>query len=319
MNTLTIIDIPVAIDLEHEQMTEIQGGMKKLPFQTNRVGPLRPMATPSMSTSTACSSIPSGMDSRTEGRPALPPRRARQVWARLRIEGRQGGVERPRRWVALGIGGIKRHARTFISKRTHTSRRALPRRRVAVCVFIDLPAARRKRPARRFMQDRIMSTLLRFGIMLVCLGLSATAHAQTYDDSTPQDPGIDCRAIVGNAEIDGTMQTIVGRACLQSDGTWHSCATTTTAACSSIPSRRIRIPIRGIGGRRSSLAWARALFSSTAFTTSIIFTTWITTTSARRGFMAAFTADAHGGMHGFNGMHGFGGGMHGFGGGMRRH
>ena len=38
MNTLTITDIPVAIDLEHEQMTEIQGGMNKLPFQSNRVG-----------------------------------------------------------------------------------------------------------------------------------------------------------------------------------------------------------------------------------------------------------------------------------------
>ena len=40
MNTLTIIDIPVAVDLEHEQMTEIQGGMKKLPFQTNSIGPV---------------------------------------------------------------------------------------------------------------------------------------------------------------------------------------------------------------------------------------------------------------------------------------
>jgi hypothetical protein len=55
--------------------------------------------------------------------------------------------------------------------------------------------------------------------LVVCLGFSAPALAQTYDalpvpagitiDSTP------CRAVGGQAEIDGTMQQIVGRSCLQ--------------------------------------------------------------------------------------------------------
>ncbi|MBN3787158.1 hypothetical protein [Burkholderia sp. Ac-20353] len=64
-----------------------------------------------------------------------------------------------------------------------------------------------------------MRNLLRFGTGLVCLGLSVPAFAQGYDDSA--DYSANCRAVVGQAEIDGMVQQVVGRACLQSDGTWQ--------------------------------------------------------------------------------------------------
>src|SRR5580700_12123851 len=71
------------------------------------------------------------------------------------------------------------------------------------------------------MQDPIMNKLLRYGTLLVCLGLSAPALAQTYDDLPPPDNSGNCRAVAGQAEIDGTMQEVIGRACLQPDGTWQ--------------------------------------------------------------------------------------------------
>ncbi len=67
----------------------------------------------------------------------------------------------------------------------------------------------------------IMDNLLRVGTLLVCLGFAAPVPAQTYDESPVPVDSTNCRAVVGQAEIDGTMQQIVGRACLQSDGTWQ--------------------------------------------------------------------------------------------------
>ncbi|MGU7780066.1 hypothetical protein [Burkholderia sp. PU8-34] len=64
-----------------------------------------------------------------------------------------------------------------------------------------------------------MRNLLRFGMGFVCAGFSAAVFAQMYDN-LPAD-STNCRAVVGQAEIDGTEQQIVGRACLQSDGTWQ--------------------------------------------------------------------------------------------------
>ncbi|KVD84455.1 hypothetical protein WS62_20245 [Burkholderia sp. ABCPW 14] len=64
-----------------------------------------------------------------------------------------------------------------------------------------------------------MRNLLRFGMGLVGLGLSASAFAQMYDDLPAY--GTNCRAVLGQADIDGTVQQVVGRACLQSDGTWQ--------------------------------------------------------------------------------------------------
>jgi surface antigen len=68
------------------------------------------------------------------------------------------------------------------------------------------------------MRPYIMDKLLRFGTLLISLCLAAPALAQTYDESASSS---NCRAVVGQADIDGTMQQIVGRACLQSDGTWQ--------------------------------------------------------------------------------------------------
>ena len=61
------------------------------------------------------------------------------------------------------------------------------------------------------------------GMVLACASLAASApvFAQSFDDSISSDTQSNCRAIAGQAEIDGTMQQIVGRACLQSDGNWH--------------------------------------------------------------------------------------------------
>ncbi|SKD05413.1 hypothetical protein [Paraburkholderia hospita] len=56
-----------------------------------------------------------------------------------------------------------------------------------------------------------MDKLLRFGALAVCLGFSAPALAQTYYDSPVPADSSNCRAVVGQAEIDGTMQQIVGR------------------------------------------------------------------------------------------------------------
>ncbi|MGU7769122.1 hypothetical protein ACV229_02930 [Burkholderia sp. MR1-5-21] len=64
-----------------------------------------------------------------------------------------------------------------------------------------------------------MRNLLRFGMGLVCAGFPAAVFAQMYDNSAADST--DCRAVVGQAEIDGTEQHVAGRACLQSDGTWQ--------------------------------------------------------------------------------------------------
>ena len=61
-----------------------------------------------------------------------------------------------------------------------------------------------------------MCNWFRSGIGIVCLGCSAAVFAQTYDDLA--DETTNCRAVVARANIDGTEQQIVGRACLQDDG-----------------------------------------------------------------------------------------------------
>lgn len=66
-----------------------------------------------------------------------------------------------------------------------------------------------------------MNQLLRFGTLLACLGFAVPALAQTSDDLPVPADSTNCRAVVGQADIDGTTQQIVGRACLQSDGTWQ--------------------------------------------------------------------------------------------------
>ena len=72
-------------------------------------------------------------------------------------------------------------------------------------------------------QETMMRQLLWLGIVLAAMGFAAPALAQTYDDAVGADvdSGTSCRAVAGQAEIDGSMQQVVGRACLQSDGTWQ--------------------------------------------------------------------------------------------------
>ncbi|CAB3969636.1 hypothetical protein BCO9919_03888 [Burkholderia cenocepacia] len=64
-----------------------------------------------------------------------------------------------------------------------------------------------------------MCNWFRSGIGIVCLGCSAAVFAQTSDDLA--DETTNCRAVVARANVDGTEQQIVGRACLQDDGTWQ--------------------------------------------------------------------------------------------------
>ncbi|CAM2172614.1 Surface antigen [Paraburkholderia sacchari] len=66
-----------------------------------------------------------------------------------------------------------------------------------------------------------MNRLIRFATLLACLGSSATALAQPYDELPVPVYSTRCRAIIGQAEIDGVAHQIVGRACQQSDGTWQ--------------------------------------------------------------------------------------------------
>ncbi|MBN3757266.1 hypothetical protein G3N95_30300 [Paraburkholderia sp. Tr-20389] len=65
-----------------------------------------------------------------------------------------------------------------------------------------------------------MRTLTGLGATLcVCAGCAVATSppvaAQEYSDQ------MTCRNVVGQAEIDGTMQPISGLACLQPDGTWQ--------------------------------------------------------------------------------------------------
>jgi surface antigen len=79
--------------------------------------------------------------------------------------------------------------------------------------------AARRRPSR---QDEIMRNILGIGTALVAgFGCAAPVASQTaaYDAQPPE--AAPCRDIAGQAEIDGVMQPIVGRACLQPDGTWR--------------------------------------------------------------------------------------------------
>ena len=73
-----------------------------------------------------------------------------------------------------------------------------------------------------------MLTFHRFGTRLgsgvACLCLSAVcaapAGAQTDWNAPSADASV-CRLVAGQAEIDGAVQQITGRACLQPDGSWQ--------------------------------------------------------------------------------------------------
>lgn len=60
---------------------------------------------------------------------------------------------------------------------------------------------------------------LRFAAIVAALSVSSAAFAQGYDDSLAAVG--DCRAILEQADIDGVIQPVAARACLQPDGTWQ--------------------------------------------------------------------------------------------------
>jgi surface antigen len=65
-----------------------------------------------------------------------------------------------------------------------------------------------------------MNKFLRAGALLGGLVVAVSAFAQTpVNQPAPADIG-GCRAVEGQATIDGKTQQTIGRACLQSDGTW---------------------------------------------------------------------------------------------------
>ncbi|WP_368589911.1 hypothetical protein [Paraburkholderia sp. BR13439] len=57
-----------------------------------------------------------------------------------------------------------------------------------------------------------MDKILGFGALLVYVSLSAPAFAQAYDGLPIQANSTNCRAVAGQANIDGSMQQIIGRA-----------------------------------------------------------------------------------------------------------
>ncbi|MEM5368806.1 hypothetical protein V4C53_22590 [Paraburkholderia azotifigens] len=66
-----------------------------------------------------------------------------------------------------------------------------------------------------------MRTFTGLGAALcVCAGCAALASSPVAAQEPPDNQAT-CRNVVGQAEIDGTLQQISGLACLQPDGTWQ--------------------------------------------------------------------------------------------------
>jgi len=65
-----------------------------------------------------------------------------------------------------------------------------------------------------------MRTFLNFGATL-CICAGCTVMASQPVSAQEQFSDIVCQPVVGQAEIDGTMQQISGIACRQPDGTWQ--------------------------------------------------------------------------------------------------
>lgn len=65
-------------------------------------------------------------------------------------------------------------------------------------------------------------TGLRSGVACLCLCAAYAAPVEAQSDaSAPPTDTSTCRFVVGQAEIDGVMQQVSGRACLQPDGSWQ--------------------------------------------------------------------------------------------------
>ncbi|MFM0094686.1 hypothetical protein PQQ87_03675 [Paraburkholderia nemoris] len=67
-------------------------------------------------------------------------------------------------------------------------------------------------------------TGLRFGVACLCLCAVYAAPVEAQAQADANAPSTDtstCRFVVGQAEIDGVMQQVSGRACQQPDGSWQ--------------------------------------------------------------------------------------------------
>ncbi|MGF6901455.1 hypothetical protein [Paraburkholderia sp. GAS348] len=60
------------------------------------------------------------------------------------------------------------------------------------------------------------------GVACLCLCAASVAPVEAQSDvDAPLNDTSTCRLVVGQAEIDGVMQQVSGRACLQPDGSWQ--------------------------------------------------------------------------------------------------
>jgi hypothetical protein len=67
-----------------------------------------------------------------------------------------------------------------------------------------------------------MRTISGLAVVLgTCIGCTTPVASQSVSGEPLNDPALTCRTVVGTAEIDGTTQQIMGRACRQPDGAWQ--------------------------------------------------------------------------------------------------
>jgi hypothetical protein len=136
---------------------------------------------------------------------------------------------------------------------------------------VATPARRGSEIMRTFHQSGVK---LCSGVACLCLCAASVAPAQAQTDTNaPLNDASTCRFVVGQTEIDGVIQQVGGRACLQPDGSWQI-VEDDAGAPARWPSARLRCitTIHGTGGRRCFSVPVCRSYSSTA---SIIFITWI--------------------------------------------
>ena len=178
-------------------------------------------------------------------------------------------------------------------------------------------------PARR--SGGIMFTLLRSGSRLAgvvacsCLcAASAACAAQGIADTDASSGDTPCRFVTGQAQIDGVMQPISGRACPQPDGSWQ------IVEGDPAPQALADAPIYYY----DPWYWGPPIFFGAGV--SVVFidrfrhfhhmdhVRYVHGPHGGYGSYGSAGMGGRGGMRGGASMHGFGGMSHGGGGGMRR-
>ncbi|ABE30181.1 putative lipoprotein [Paraburkholderia xenovorans LB400] len=150
------------------------------------------------------------------------------------------------------------------------------------------------------------------GIVWLCLGAACAAPLAAHaDDDALSGDGSTCRFVAGQAEIDGVMQQITGRACLQPDGTWQ--IVDDDAAAQALAD--------GAAYYYDPWYWGPAVVFGVGVSFVFIdrFHHFHHMDHVRyvRGVRGPYVVGGHGGWHGAPPMHAWGGMSHG-GGGMRR-